>query len=239
MVDKTILVIDDNDQKNYLDRIAKVAGQSGINMIYKQFNVGSPNEPDLLTDGNIDVNKVKAAYKERFKNRGIVFNMILCDWDLSDEFIDGAELIRRMGNECFREDTPKILYSSLLREKLEEQLDKYDKEDDDTKEPVIKYIASLINGNYKGFVSRENLQPTVLGHLMDSENIDFLLLDALNRYPDQIMAVGHGHNLEGRTFAEVAHMIETDNQVSYDFKRNIIQEVIQYLTQQKAVKKHD
>ena len=239
MVDKTILVIDDNDQKNYLDRIAKVAGQSGINMIYKQFNVGSPNEPDLLTDGNIDVNKVKAAYKERFKNRGIVFNMILCDWDLSDEFIDGAELIGRMGNECFREDTPKILYSSLLREKLEEQLDKYDKEDDDTKEPVIKYIASLINGNYKGFVSRENLQPTVLGHLMDSENIDFLLLDALNRYPDQIMAVGHGHNLEGRTFAEVAHMIETDNQVSYDFKRNIIQEVIQYLTQQKAVKKHD
>lgn len=235
MVDKTVLVIDDNDQKNLLDRIANLARQNGINMIYKQLNVGSPNEPDLLTDGNIDVSKVKAVYKDRFKNKGIVFNMILCDWNLSDEFIDGAELIRRMGNECFKEDTPKILYSSLLREKLEEQLNKYDKDNNDAKESVIKYIISLINGNYKAFVARENLQSAVLGHLMDSENIDFLLADALNRYPDQVMAVGHGHNLDGRSFAEVARMIENDEKISYDFKRDIIQEVVQYLTHQQSI----
>lgn len=234
-MDKLILVIDDNDQKNVIDELVREADKKGIcNLMYRQFNVGSPNEPGLLTAGKIDVNKVKSAYKERFRDNGLKFDMIVCDWDLSDDEIDGAELLRRMGTECFNPKTPRILYSSLLYEKLEEQLNKYDKENDSTKEPVIKYIASLINANYLAFVPREEMKAPVLAHLRDSENIDHILEDVMLRHPDFVMAVGHGHNLEGRTFAEVAKLIRTNAEVSYDFKRNIIQEVVQYLTEKQA-----
>lgn len=232
-MDKLILMIDDNDQKNVIKELVGNAEKKGINLMCHQFNVGSPNEPSLLTEGKIDANKVKSAYKERFKDKGLVFNMILCDWDLSDEIIDGAELLRKMGSECFNQKTPKILYSSLLWQKIEEQLNKYDKENDETKDSVIKYIASLINGNYLAFVPREELKNSVLNNICESESLDFLLEDTLLRYPDYVMAVGHGHNLEGRTFSEVAELIR-DSKVKYDFKRDIIQEVVHYLTQKKS-----
>lgn len=236
-MDKLILVIDDNDQTNVIEELVREADRQGVNLMYRQFNVGSPNEPELLTDGKIDVNKVKAAYKERFTKHGLKFNMIVCDWDLSDPDTDGAELLRRLSTECFNYKTPRILYSSLLREKLEEQLDKYDKDNDATKESVIKYIASLVNANYLAFVPREEMKVPVLAHLRDSENIDYILEDTLLRHPDFVMAVGHGHNLEGHTFAEVAKLIHSNAEVNYDFKRNIIQEVVQYLTEKKAKKR--
>lgn len=237
-MDKLILVIDDNDQTNVIEELVREADESlGVNLSYRQFNVGSPNEPELLTDGKIDVDKVKAAYKERFKKHGLVFNMIVCDWDLSDPDIDGAELLRRLGTECFNHKTPRILYSSLLHEKLEEQLDKYDKDNDATKEPVIKYIASLVNANYLAFVPREEMKNPVLAHLRDSENLDYILEDALLRHPKFMMAVGHGHNLEGHTFAEAAKLIFSNAEVSYDFKRDIIQEVVLYLTEKQAKKR--
>ncbi len=235
-MDKLILVIDDNDQSNVIEELVREAEKKGINLTYRQFNVGSPNELGLLSDGKIDVNKVKAAYKERFKDNGLVFNMIVCDWDLSDDEIDGAELLRQMSGECFSHKTPRILYSSLLKERLEAQLEKYDKENIETKDSVIKYIMSLINGKYVAFTGREDLKGPVITHLRDGESIDFILRDTLLRHPDLVMAVGHGHNLEGRTFAEVAQIIKTDDEVSYDFKRNIIQEVVQYLTEKQTKK---
>ena len=122
-MDKLILVIDDNDQTNVIEELVREADAQGINLTYRQFNVGSPNEPELLTAGKIDVDKVKAAYKERFKNHGLKFSMIVCDWDLSDPDTDGAELLRRLDTECFNHKTPRILYSSLLREKLEELME--------------------------------------------------------------------------------------------------------------------
>lgn len=235
-MDKTVLVIDDEDQQDDIRSLEYLASRKGINLSCYQFNVGGQNEPGLLTGGCIDVDKVKSAYKERFRDKGIEFNMIVCDWGLSDEFIDGAELMRRLAGDCFSHKIPIILYSGLLREKIEEQLDKYDKEQPETKEPVVKYIVSLIRSNYLDFVGRETLKNTVIGHLKDSEDIDIALQMVLNKYPDKVMAVGHGHSLENKTFAEVATLLRTNEEVRYDFKRNIIEEVIQYLTEKQAKK---
>ena len=238
-MDKTILLIDDEDQRDVIEEWEFDARRQGINLTCMQFNVGSPYDTDLLTDGKIDVDKVKSAYKSRFKDKGYVFNMIVCDWGLSDEVIDGAELLRRMANTCFNEKVPRILYSGLLKQKIEEKLDQYDRGDDASKDSVVKYLASLINSKYLAFVERHNLKQTVLGHLKDSEDLDFLLLDTLQKYPDLIMAVGHNHGLEGRTFAEVANEIRAHSEVSYDFKRDIIQEVVFYLTECQSQRKND
>lgn len=235
-MDKTVLVIDDEDQQDDIRSLESLASRKGINLTCYQFNVGGQNEPGLLTAGRIDVDKVKSAYKERFRDRGIEFNMIVCDWGLSDEFVDGAELMRKLVGDCFSHKIPIILYSGLLREKIEEQLDKYDKEEPETKEPVVKYIVSLIRSNYLDFVGRETLKSTVIGHLKDSEDIDIALQMVLNKYPDKVMAVGHGHSLEKKTFAEVAALLRTNEEVRYDFKRNVIEEVIQYLTEKQAKK---
>lgn len=233
-MDKTVLVIDDEDQQDEIKSLETMAARKGLNLTCYQFNVGSQYEPDLLTAGRIDVDKVKSAYKERFRDRGIEFDMIVCDWGLSDELIDGAELMRRLVRDCFSHKIPIILYSGLLKEKIEEQLDKYDKQKPETKEPVIKYIVSLIRSNYLDFVGRETLKSTVIGHLKDSEDIDMALQIVLNKYPDNVMAVGHGHGLEEKTFAEVASLLRTNEEVRYDFKRNVIEEVIQYLTEKQA-----
>lgn len=234
-MDKTILIIDDDNQHDSIAELEDAARKRGINLTCHEFNVGSPDEPELLTEEHIDVEKVKKAYKERFKDKGVVFNMIVCDWGLSDEYIDGAELLRRMGNECFKPKTPRILYSSLLNEKIEDQLKIY-KEHEEERESVVKYLVSLIRSNYLDFVERHRLKETVLGHLSDSEDLDFLLEDTLLKYPDLVMEVGHGHGLEGRTFAEVAREIKNSSEVSYDFKRNIIQEVMTYLTEKQSKK---
>ena len=235
-MDKTVLVIDDEDQQDDIMSLETLASRKGINLTCYQFNVGSQNEPDLLTAGRIDVDKVKAAYKERFRDRGIEFNMIVCDWGLSDENIDGAELMRRLVGDCFSHKIPIILYSGILKQKIEERLDLYDKNNDETKDPVIKYITSLIRFNYLDFVEREDLKASVIGHLKDSEDIDMILQTVLNKYPDKVIAVGHGHSLEGKSFAEVAAFLRSDAEVSYDFKRNIIEEVVQYMTEKQSKK---
>ena len=232
-----ILVIDDDDQSNVIEELVREADKKGINLRCCQFNVGSPKDPGLLTAGKIDVNKVKAAYKEKFKDKGLKFDLIVCDWDLGDPFIDGVELLRRLDTECFNHNTARILNSRLLYEKLAGQLDKYDKANNETKEPVIKYIASLINGNYKAFVPREDVKVHVLAHLRDSETFDDIFDDTMLRYPGFVMAVGHGHNLEGHTFKEVAELIRKNDEVRYDFKRNIIQELVMYLTEKQAKKR--
>lgn len=228
-MDKIILVIDDDDQKDELRLLEAIARKRGINLTCLQFNVGSPNEPELLTNGHIDIAKVKAAYTSRFKDKGYVFNMVVCDWGLSDAEIDGAELMRRMGNDCFSPKTPKVLYSGLLNEKVEEILNRYDPTNNVVKEQIIKYLVSLFNLNYLAFVERGRVRETVLGHLKDDENLDFLLEDTLMKYPDKVMAVGHNHSLEGKTFAEVARLLRSDEVVRYDFKRDLIQEVMDYL----------
>lgn len=51
---------------------------------------------------------------------------------------------------------------------------------------------------------------------------------------DMVFDTSHDHKLKGRKFGEVAQIIENDPKVMTDLKRDLVKEVIFYLTQKQA-----
>lgn len=225
---KCILVIDDSDQSDVLENLALDAEERGIELEYYQFNVGGRLEPTLLTaEGKIDTEKVKEVFKNRF--RGKTFQLIACDWELNADDIDGVTLLRRIGRACYLEDTPRMMYSGLLNQKLLDAL-KRAKTGELKSDDFVQYIKNLVNSHYVDFVDRDDLSKTVLRHLEDDESLGLIILETLESMPEKVFATTHNHDLEGKTFGEVAEMFKKEERVRNDIKRNIVQEVIFFLT---------
>lgn len=227
---KRVLIIDNEDQTDEIEKLIRDANNNGIKLECLQFNVGSTAETDLLTNGQIDIDKVVSEYKVRFK--GITFNLVACDWDLSDEKIDGVELIRQLTANKICHRISKMLYSGLLDEKLSEKLEKY-KKGNLTKSKFISQIRLLINADIRGFYPRENYDHQIISILKDSEDsLDFIIEDELSKFPELKFNGAFGNPFfNKKTYAEIIEIINHDDHLRNDLKREIIEHTIAYITE--------
>lgn len=227
---KNCIIIDDEDQSEIIEKMVRDGRAKGITIGCQQFNIGSTFENDLLTDGEIDINKVVKEYKRRFKNQ--TFQLAAFDWDLSDPNIDGIELMRQLTHHKIFKNTPKLLYSGLLEDKLSSKIEEY-KNNNLSKKDLLDRIKTLINADIKGFVGRENYDRDIIGILEKTdETLDLIIEEELNKLPDLIFSNKFvNENFKGKTFTEIAAVLEENAVLRNAFKKEIIQQVIAYLSE--------
>lgn len=221
---KRCIIFDDNDQSEEIEKLIRDGRNKGIEIECYQFNVGSTQYTEFLTDGEIDINKVVKRFKETF-NR-VTFHLAVFDWNLEDDNIDGIELIRLLSHNNILRKTPKIVISAKLRIILNDIVK--------TKESKrIERLTSLVNTDIRGYKERENYENDIINFfLKEEETLDLILEEELRKFPELKFDNRFvNKNFNGKTFLELADFIENDDTIRNDFKKEIIQQVIAYLTE--------
>lgn len=223
---KRCLIIDDQDQTEEIEKMIRDGkAMYGIDLECEQFNVGSTFLDEVLTEGKIDINKVVAEFKKRFK--GQTFQLAAFDRDLNDPNIDGVELIRQLTHHTNLKHTPKVLYSSDLEGLLSESIDNFNKEN------LIRRIKTLVNNEIKGYFDRDSYENDILRTLAkDEETLDLIIEEELRKFPTLVFKNVFVHEgFRNKTYEEIAAQLDEYTHLRNDFKKEIIQQVIAYLTE--------
>lgn len=223
---KRCLIIDDQDQSQEIKKMIR-DGKAihGIELECEQFNVGSTFFDEVLTEGKIDITKVVSEFKKKFN--GQTFQLAAFDRDLNDPAIDGVELIRQLTHHKILRHTPKVLYSSDLEGLISESIDNFNKEQ------LIKRIKTLVNNDIKGYFERDSYENDILRTLAnDEETLDLVIEEELKKFPALVFKNVFVHDdFKNKTYDEIAIKLEEYTHLRNDFKKEIIQQVIAYLTE--------
>lgn len=227
-MDKTCLIIDNEDQTGEIETIQRIGKSKRLNVNCYQFNVGSTNRPDLLTDGKIDIAKVIDAFNNEF--RYIPFHLIAFDWNLSDDSITGVELIRKFNSQNIRKNTPRLLYSGILKEEIASMLHEF-KAGTRPEIQLLNWLNTLIKVDIVDFVDRPEYANTVVSILEKTpESIEFAIEKELRKL-STLKFKSVFPDFKDMTFQEIADEIEKDPNKGSVFKNEIINQTISFLAQ--------
>jgi hypothetical protein len=229
-MEKRCLIIDNEEQVSSIETIERLGRAKGIKIICDEFNVGMLERDEFFTDRKIDINKVLEQYSQ--KHKSIAYHLAAFDWDLGDNEINGVELIRKFQENKILINTPKILYSGLLKDEISTQLEKFRK-DTRHKPALIAWINTLIKVDVRNFVDRTMYEQEIVTLLTKTdETLDLIIEEVLKKFPD--MKFGNSFiskSFNGKTFLEIANALEKNDSIRNDFKKEIIEQVIAYLTE--------
>lgn len=238
MIKRSCLIIDNEDQTEEVEKLIRDAKHKGIELDCHQFNVGNTAYSDILTDGYIDIEKVCQEFRNKFKDK--YFDIVAFDWDLEDDHITGVELIRQFTSNKIARYSPKIVYSGVLddviKDIIQENLDLVKVKD--TFKPVIKdkaitKIKSLVRNRVFDYLDRGNRDPMILKFLSEEiQSTELIIVQVLEKYPELIFDNNFvNEKFNGKTFQEIAYFLKNNDSMANEFKREIIQQVIAYLTE--------
>lgn len=218
------LIIDNEDQTEEIEKLVRDAQNEGIELVCEQFSIGDPAYVEVLTKGAIDIAKVVAEYRRKFN--GDVFHLVAFDYQLED-VINGVELIRQLkANRIFR-TTPKIVYSGLMDEVLKSTIR------DNTPDNAVTRIKALVKNGVLDYLERDNRDIEIIHFFKANiESADLIIEEMLRKFPNLTFNQNFiNKELEGKTFLEIAEYIEANDQIRNEFKKEIIQQTLAYLTE--------
>lgn len=229
-MEKRCLIIDNEDQSSSIEEIQRLGKSSGLTILCDEFNVGMLSKDEFITDNKIDINKVINEFKIRHKSH--TYHLAAFDWDFGDDIINGVELIRKFQENGLLTKTPKILYSGILKDEISSQLDKFER-GALPKSKLITWINTLIKVDVKNFVDRISYEREVITQLLKTdETLDLIIEEELKKFPQLIFQNSFTSNsFNGKTFSEIAKAIEENDLMRNQFKKEIVQQVIAYLTE--------
>lgn len=226
MGEKKCLLIDNENQVSNMETIEREGKKIGISIKCYQFNVGSTNNPEFLTDNKIDLDKVICEFRSQYG--GVTFDLIAFDWSLDDDEINGVELIKCFQDNKLRKSTPKLLYSGELKDEMQSLLNLY-------KEEKIKFkkawnqIKTLVEIDIVDFKDREEYEMAIVNYLhKNSPSLETILVKELRHHND-LKFHGNFEKFENKAFDEIATIIENDPDRSIAFKRGLIEESVAFL----------
>lgn len=224
MIYKKCIIFDNEDQSEEIIKLIRDAHSKGIDIECDVFYVGSTFFTDVLTEGKIDIQKVVSEFKKSFG--GQTYHLAAFDWSLDDDNINGVELIRQLSHNKILKNTPKLIYSGVLEDVLSgiENLSPSDR---------LNRIKPLINSKILGYYERTKRDEEImLFFSQDIESLDLILEEQLRKYPDLIFEHKFvTDTLKGKSFLQVAEFIEEHDHIRNDLKKEIIQQVIAYMTE--------
>nr|WP_321411883.1 hypothetical protein [uncultured Allomuricauda sp.] len=239
MIKRSCLIIDNEDQTEEIEQLVRDAKHQGIDLDCRQFEVGNTAYTEVLSLGNIDIDKVEKEVKKRYKN--IVFDIIAFDYELDDEEINGVELLRNFNNKRLFRHTPKLVYSGVLDQVLKNIIEpnlgilKIDGQPDKAviKQKGLAKIKSLIKYSVHEYLDRDDRDSIIIKFLKDDiQSTELIVTQALRRYPDFVFEQNFvNEKFNGMSFGDVADILDNNDILGVEFKREIIQQVIAYLTE--------
>ena len=226
MITRTCLIIDDNDQSEEIESLQRRAKEiHGIELICHQFNVGNSSFIDVLTDGLINREKVVAEFKKKFGRSN--FNIVALDYDLEDTNIKGTDLIRIFDYHNLLKKSPKIVYSGILDDVLKDIIR------DLSLDKAVTKIKSMVRNKVIDYLDRDHRDAQILKFLSeDPLSSELLISNILNMHPDLVFENNFvSDKFQGKTFAQIAEMLDNNITLDNEFKKEIIEQVISYLTE--------
>ena len=228
-MEKNVLIIDNENQSAEIEGIIRKGKNKGVTINCYQFNVGATFREDLLNEfKSIDLNKVIDSFTTDFK--GIPFNLIAFDWNLSDDKVNGVELIRQFQAKDIRKNTPKLLYSGVLKEQIASMLNEF-KDGKQKETTIVSWLNSLIRIPIVDFVDRPIYAETIVSLMEKSSDTLENRIEAELRKLSDFKFNGVFPYFTGKSFGEIADIIEKDNELGNIFKAELINQLVSYLTQ--------
>lgn len=222
MIERTCLIIDNDDQSAEIEKLVRNAATSGINLECHQLSVGDPAHQEFLSDNKIDIDKVEHEFRQKFGNKN--FDLVAFDYGLEDEKITGVELIRQLKARKLLRFSPKIVYSGLIDQILTEIM---------SGEKAVRKIKTLIKDNVLEYLDRDSRDPMILKILKENiQSTELIIAELMNEFPDLKFENNFvNKNYNGKTYGEIAALLLDDDIKHSEFKREIISQVISYLTE--------
>ncbi len=231
MKKRTCVLIDDDKQDDIFHIIKEEGKRYGLEIDCKQFNVGNQERRDLLTNEEIDLEKVNTIFQNEFN--GVKIDLLAFDWNISGSQINGPILIKNFNDNNIRVKVPKILYSGVLKEEIEKLCEAYRTNKNMPFKVIWSQINTLISSDIITFVSRDDYELSIVEQLRKVEDtIESSIEEELRKFPDfKFQNCFVNKSFKGKTFSEIARLLDSNENLRNDFTKEITQQVLDYLTE--------
>jgi hypothetical protein len=220
---KSCLIIDDNPQDAEIETIVRGARKQNIELNCFQFNVGSTQRSDLLTNGGIDAQKVIEIFRKEFS--GTKIDLICIDYQLEDDKVSGLDILNLLHD--LRKKCQYMIYSSNLDQVVGEIIQKYDKDKDKGK--LISRIKTLTKYNIVDFAKRERYDAAIVEILVKNQpSLELIIEEKLLEHKDMVFS-NTFLPLAGAKLEVIAEQIRMDTSRGIEFKCEIIEQTIAYM----------
>ncbi|HRA73263.1 MAG TPA: hypothetical protein PLB11_10635 [Flavobacterium sp.] len=223
MIQKHLILIDEQPQATTLEKIKNILKKDGIELIYKEINPVSYQKRDASGNLDFDTENFKKAIIEieYFKTSGL----ILCDYNLIAEVVNGYDVIKIIRELNYNNSKKIFLYSAKIEGVISDILTK---ETDFEKQK--ESLAKLIDYNIE-FIKRDGYDQEVIKHIKKELEFDFeteLIRWFHKRNHDTFNYLFPKY--EGKSFGAIAIELESKNPISVEFKKELIEQIISYLS---------
>ena len=220
---KRILVIDDECQRNLLSKISEEV-KSQMQMEWEQVEVldaaYTNDEAQLLPD------KVYTAIGEALSEHQ--YNLIMVDFDYGQPNLDGLDVIKFIRTKRHKVDI--YLYSAVQKDVIKKIVG--DNLHDASTEEIVSGINDLMNYRIGKMVSRPSAEVEVINFLRSEVSFSpsAFISDMLREHSAQVFS-SCCPKLEGKTYGEIADLIDEDNNgVANEWLMAILEQLVVYLS---------
>lgn len=220
---KRILVIDDESQRNLLGKIRdEVKGQ--MQMEWSQVEVLDAEYTD--EEARLVPDKVYAAIEKALSEHQ--YNLIMVDYDYGQSNIDGLDVIKFVREK--RKKVDIYLYSAVQKDVIKKVVG--DNLQAASTDDIVSGINDLMNYRIGKMVSRPSAEAEVIKFLRSelSFSPSAFISDMLREHSTQVFS-SCCPKLKGKTYGEIADMIDEDNNgVANEWLTAILEQVVVYLS---------
>ncbi len=229
MIKRTCLLIDDEKQDDIFPTIITEGRKYGLEIECLQLNVGNQEHREFLENEEINLEKVLNVFREKLT--GVKIHLMAFDWNIGSG-IKGPEIIKYFNDNGVRTNIPKMLYSGALKEEVEKLFISFRDKGTPFKH-IWGQLSTLINTNALVFEQRDTYELGIVEQLRKIEDtVETSIEEELRKFPEFRFNSGvPNKHFKGKTFAEIAEIIEGDPFLRNDFTKDITQQVIAYLAE--------
>ncbi len=222
MIQKFLILVDEQPQSSVLRNIETILKNDGIELVYKEFN---PINYQKRENGEIlfDAESFKAdlcglSYFTRLDS-------IVCDYNLIAGIIDGFQIIKIIKSINPNYKKQVILYSAQIESVIEDiiRTDDFEKQKENLK--------SLIECNID-FRKRDNdYVQELIKHIKKEK--DFSFEDELVKWFSLRKEDTFNYlfpKYKGKKFEEIAYCLQKNTPDSIEFKKDLVEQIISYLS---------
>ena len=220
-MEKNIIIIDDEDQsaqKEYIESILKRDSEIEVHLIWT-------TEETLDDEGCISEEKLRRRLLEIMKGRSI--DLILTDYELSDEKISGIEVVKLVKE--IRAKVPVIMYSGKINEVIGRLLGDYKTRD---AEDLIQSINEFMSWGIEEFIGRGKYSDDAIKFIKKKKRaqVDDIFIKKLREIGDQKCEVGYP-DWRNLTLNEICEIIENRKDARSDiWMDDMIEQVVAYIS---------
>lgn len=234
MMEKTCLIIDDENQNHVFDaKIKDKLKREGINVNLIYIDASSQDVRD--DDLHIDLSKFELKITSEIEGKTI--DVIACDYNLADPVDNnkkmGTDIIDIIRN--YRKNTPIILYSGNYEVIIKDIFESYKKEESTEEESVDK-IRKIYNNNISEFLKR-NIYPDKVNSILTKPPIksDQIILSKLRNYGNYKFQDAYPI-FDGKLLSNIADEIDKSSIDGNRYLDEIIQQVTSYIIETNSIK---